>query len=210
MYMCLIMRCLPRWGGVIYNLFFGFKDGVLWFVKVLFMLYFAFFVFSSILIYNKLYAFITLTLISSIIYIITYAYIGYYAPISIPLFGLGVFASLYKGKNYICFNVSLIPLIILAIIVAVLSYMITSKSLMIHSVINFTMIGILIILFTAFPIKITLPSILTAISFDIYLIHNKILQILILVDKVSLITFVILTAIVTIAFYYLRTKIIKI
>ena len=197
-------------GGVIYKLLWGFEDGVLWFVKVLLVLYLCFGIFGwirarsghtvSILCLNLLIA-------AAIAVTLLILRMGDFTIISIPLFTVGVISSLYnKGetqKTFAYLGAWCAGIICLLILLSGVS------TLLIHALINYVTIFVAIFLLVKFPIKknLVVPFVVGDISFDIYLVHNKALMTLkVLLPVVPLYYFVGLSAVATILFYLIRKK----
>ncbi len=149
-----------------------------WFVSAILMMYVAFITFTLIL--NKQdrrRAVITLSILTLIAYVLCDKLLGYYTPLSIPIFSVGILASIYKHKNYGIINYSLIY--VLAGMVFSAGYCIVihnSPALAVHSIINYVCIAVLIVLLTRFNPKIIFPVILGEASFDVYLIHKRVIE----------------------------------
>lgn len=196
-------------GGVIYKLLWGFEDGVLWFVKVLLILYLCFGIFIWIRArYSHIKSIICLNLLTAGAIAAAFLLIQMkdYQIISIPLFALGVISSLYNNGKI---QKALVYFGIWCIGVMILVFLLGSKTLPIHTLINYVFICIAILLLAKFPIKkqIAIPAVVGDISFDIYLVHNKILCVLkVLLSVVPLYYFVGLSVIATILFYLIRKR----
>jgi len=187
------------------NILIDWGDGVLWFVKVLIPLYVVFYLYSLIKIYNDRCGLVFIISSTFIITVLTYYLTGSFACISVSFFTLGVFMSVLKGTRAAIFLTigSLIAL-------ALLSYAFLDKSLAIHSILNILLLTSLVVLLFFKKIDIKIPAIFALMSFDLYLIHNKVLMSLKdNTDSVELWLFISLTMIVTVSFYFLRTKILR-
>ena len=155
------------------NILYRFGDGVLWFIRVLFLLYAMFFVFS--LLWKKHFA-LSITVLGILTIAISALVSHMFAPfesISIPFFPLGVFISLYK-ENRLCIVFSIVGLILYALI----EYIFIDYALALHSIINIIGLIFLILVLFIWTIDIKLPELLTIISFDLYLVHNKVLMVM--------------------------------
>ena len=183
---------------------------MLWFVKVLLVLYLCFGIFGwirarsghtvSILCLNLMTA-------AAIAVTLLILRIGDFTIISIPLFTVGVISSLYnKGetqKTFAYLGAWCVGIICLLILLSGVS------TLQIHVLINYVTIFIAIFLLAKFPVKkkLVVPAVVGDISFDIYLVHNKALMALkVLLPVVPLYSFVGLSAAATILFYLIRKK----
>lgn len=148
-----------------------------WFVSAILMMYFVFVIFTWILHRcDEKRAIITLSVLTIAAYILCDILLGYYTPLSIPIFSVGILASLNKSRNHGIFNHSLIYL--LAGMVFSIGYCIVthhSPALAVHSIINYVCIAVLIVIFTYYNPKLIFPAILGEASFDIYLIHKRII-----------------------------------
>ena len=85
------------------------------------------------------------------------------------------------------------------------------KALAIHALINVACMMVLIFILSIKSLNIKIPTIIAALSFDIYLVHNKVLMTMKdNLDFVSLPLFVLFVLMATITFYFLRSRIFKI
>lgn len=183
-----------------------------WFVSAILMMYLVFMLFSWMLTFSKpSYAMISLCCATFIAYFAADKLLGYYCPISIPIFTTGILASYYKDKTHLkWFNHSLIYLIASLFVVVGYSIYIQNQvsgySLAVHAIINYIAIALLIVIFTNFSPRIAFPVLLGEISFDIYLIHKKIItaNYSLSGDLIELWTWVALTILFTFSFVLLR------
>jgi len=190
---------------ILSNILIEFGDGVLWFIKVLIPLYVVFYLYSLVKIYNDRCGLVFITTSTCIVTILTYYLIAPFACISVPFFTLGVLMSVFKDTQGAVFLT-----IGSSIVLALLSYTILNESLAINSILNILFMTSLIAIFFFKKIDIKIPSIFALMTFDLYLIHNKVLMSLKNnTDSVELWLFVSLTMIVTISFYFFRTKILR-
>ncbi len=78
-------------------------------------------------------------------------------------------------------------------------------------IINYGIIGLIIVLFTRNKIDIKMPEIFGALYFDIYMVHNKVMIMgRMCIDDFTLLHFLFFTAVATLMFYFLRTKLCRI
>lgn len=202
-----------RGGGnflsLIYRLFIGFDDGVLWFIKVLFILYFTFAVYSYVKKrFNQLYANVSINLMTIAVVAIVWCVFPIYCTISVPMFVLGIMTS-----NCVDTSLSLRKLILSVLgwgtLVCVYLLVYETKALCLHAVINYMFIAVAILVLYKIPIVIKAkPKLLFAtISFDLYLVHGKVLNILkCTMDNITLVDFIAYTFVFVLAFYMLRVK----
>lgn len=196
-------------GGVIYKLLWGFEDGVLWFVKVLLVLYLCFGIFGWIRARSgHTVSILCLNLLTAAAIAVTLLILRMrdYNIISIPLFTVGVISSLYnKGeiqRTFIYLGTWCAGVMILVLLLG-------AKTLTINALINYVLFFFAIYLLAKFPIKkkLVVPAVVGDISFDIYLVHNKAFMALkVLLPVVPLYSFVGLSAAATILFYLIRKK----
>lgn len=159
----------PCLGGVFYDLLFGFRDGVLWFVKALFMLYVVFCVFTYTYRRNIYFAFTILAILTFTIFV-TCAYIfGIHTSISVPMFMVGIIASAYKNTNIKTFNVSLFALAVSFMFVwLLLNLWSREDNMLIHCAINYIIVGAFLIICLAYQdffLQCLLTCILSTIKY---------------------------------------------
>ena len=149
-----------------------------WFVSAILLMYVVFMTFSYYLnkhgIKRGIWSLIAGTIL---IYIICDRYLGSYTALSIPIFSVGILASYYKDKQHFrYYNHSLLYLLVgMLFSIGYSIGVCNSTALAAHSAINYIFIGFGIIFFTIFSPSIIFPAILGEASFDIYLIHKKII-----------------------------------
>lgn len=192
---------------IIKHIALGFGDGILWFVRVLFVLYSIFYLFSEIYIYNKRTAIALLVILTIMLTVFEAVYVNDFKSISIPYFSLGVLMSLFKARETKAVVMSVVALVCFAAI----GFIFYNVSLAGHSAINAFMLAGLIVVLSIRQWQIKVPAVLSVISFDLYLIHNKVLMVLKgNMEIVTIEVFVIVTLITTLLFYLLRHRILKI
>lgn len=188
---------------VLSNILLNFGDGVLWFIKVLIVLYITFYVFSLILKLNTAIALIFLAICSMTL---TYIFSSFEA-ISIPLFYFGILISLVnstKSSTHIALSCIFTLLIFGFVLFLKASYTI-------NILINISVIILLIIAFSIRKFDIKVPAILGLISFDIYLVHHKVIMVMRENgEPISLLNLLLMVSITSFMFYLLRTKVFKI
>lgn len=192
---------------VIRNILIDFGDGVLWFVKILFILYVIFYLFS--LVYCRSQKIGMLFLLSAVIIatVSEASWVAEFKSISIPYFALGIVMSVYKTTEVRAIVLASVFLICFV----VCGFACYETSIAVHSAINALLLATFIIVFSIKQWQIRFPAILGVMSFDLYIIHNKVLQSMKCnMDVAPLWMFVIITFVVTYLFYMLRTKVFKI
>lgn len=190
-------------GGItltISNILLDFGDEVLWFIKVLFILYAIFYIFSEIWIFNRVVGLIFIVLMTAAVTV-------YYKSISVPYFAIGVILSNYKSREIRI----LVTLWIALICYACLGFFFYETNVAGHSAINASLIGTFILAMSLRTWEIKVPSMLGVMSFDLYIVHNKVLCTLKQYNtEVSLWVFLFVTIFFTLSFCLFRTKVLKI
>lgn len=197
------------WGGkslIISNILISFGDDVLWFVKALIYLYVAFYLFRIIFIRNKPIGITFLCCATALITYLAYKTMGDFTSISVPIFSLGVIVSLLKHKKY-----SLLIVVTSLVFLFVAYWRIYDKALAIHSGLNIIFILLLLFIFSIKKIDIKMPAILGLISFDLYLVHNKVLMAMQdQFNSLNLWVYILTVAIFASSSYILRKKLLNI
>lgn len=191
---------------LISNIFIEFGDSVLWFIKVLLLLYLNFYIFSVIRIKNKNLSIIFLSITLFIVIFFVYHTFFDFQSISIPYFYLGIGVSIcrYSTSKMFSFVVGVLFMVILY------SLAFFNSALAFHSIFNVLALGCFIIIFSLKHIDIKVPAFIGAVSFDIYLVHNKVLMTLKNnYEVVNVGVFIILTIVITSLFYLLRTHLLS-
>jgi len=129
----------------------------------------------------------------------------------IPLFSVGVMSAFYSSKFYKVFNVAFVPLILsfftLSLVFAFHPRFVANIA---HSIADYAVVGTILLIFGKYHPRIKIPAILAAITFDIYLVHFKVLTVIKQSDLgLSVILFVAATAVASIGFYLLRSRLLK-
>ncbi len=150
---------------------FQFYDSVLWFVKVILLLYLLFWVYSGLNTSVSI-SFLILILGSCSIMYFAYRSIGPFSVVSIPLFSFGVLVSKYSffwGKyRHVLFVLS----VTLALVCTIVFY---KRSLMLHAIVSYTIVFVYVYLSCIFNIVAkALPQLISDLSYDIYITHNKV------------------------------------
>lgn len=201
------------WQSILYSVFWGFDDCVLWFVKILFGLYAAFFAFSEFAARQKgTSAWLVLVLSSLCLMFIANQTEGY-SSIGIPCFCIGVLLSRCK---------KLLPIIVCLLIGVgggIGFTLLTKDNQGIHAAINYVTIVAALLAYRLVSglgskSKNKYTSLCAAITFDLYLTHMKAIEVLIKSNCLRkeygggnfLITIAVCIA-ASIVFYYFRTYI---
>lgn len=195
-------------GKVITTLLWKWGDSALWFVRSLLQLYLLFFFFAKLLRNNRQTAAWGLMLVGTLGIYLMKCSSNEYQAISIPLFGIGAFASCFKHKIYRGFHLSLLPLGACCMIAMVLHGEASITALLVQ---NYGFVAIMILTCSNFELKLPNVPLLGDLSFDVYLVHNKILEYTFRFQGcgISIGWFATLTLVLAGTFYILRTKVLE-
>lgn len=175
-------------------------------MKILIILYAIFYLFSLIYKGNRYAGLAFLVLAVAVTTVLEAEFQTQFKSISIPYFALGVLMSVYKNREFS----AILSAIVALICFAACGFFFYSTALAAHSAINAVMLGIFILVLSIRQWEIRFPALLGVMSFDLYLIHNKVLQTMKFnMDVAPLWMFVLITFVVTYLFYMLRSKVFK-
>lgn len=196
---------------LLYVLLWGFNDGALWFVKTILILYVFFYIFAYTRQKSKVLAHIFLVAAICVLYAYNHSHLGSWSTPSLPLFYLGTLLSLNKRciKNGV-----LAPTAATMVAVCVVSFWQHGITLVVHTFINY--VAILAMLLVAMglckkDIRIKFPAVLGALSFDVYLVHNKVLYVM--KDNMEFLPvwqWILVTAVATGLFYMVRMRLLPV
>lgn len=209
----MVIICLYKTGGVndiiqiLKDLCWGWKDGVLWYVKVLFILYVLFYIYTEIRILKPNYKVVCVILFTFLAYFITYKLFPIYCTISVPLFFIGVLLAEYSDVFCQFFHKRwgyLFGFVVLAVILVIGR----DQVMVYHAVFNYILIFIALAFLSYYSVNISnVPKWMGNFSFDVYLVHNKVLTIYKtcwLVAELSPWLFLIASFIASFIFYRIR------
>lgn len=191
--------------SIIIDFFWGWGDGILWFVKCLLLLYLFFFLyawtrgkFSTV--WVRLLTIGILTLFS---FVIQYN-IADFSSISIPLFYLGIVVADFKQIKLIFQKKWVIGSLVSVIFL--IMFLFRHNMLFIHAVFNYLFIFLWIVFSSNYIFRLlNIPKCLGNLSYDVYLVHNKCLIFLrAYFSVVPLWIFVMSSIVISILFYKLR------
>lgn len=200
---------------ILNDLFWGFKDPVLWFIKSLILLYGTFYLSTIFLRKNRTYGVLILwcgTIITCIISYFSNGAFGLNSISGIPLFAVGVLTALWKSRKFIRMHPALIALLVSFIAVSLtMSFFPRFIPNLAHVLADYAVVATIIIIFSKWQPNIKIPALFSLITFDIYLVHFKVLTVMKEVTPTLPITiFIIATLLFSLSLYFLRTKLIKI
>jgi len=194
---------------IIKDLFINMQDGVLWFVKVLLMLYVAFYIFVTLHNQNKTIGYISLAIFTIFMCIIVSSLKAPSYAMSIPFFSIGVIVSILRNEQRKFLPTVLGTCIACFALTSLYQYY-NASYLLSHTLVNYLALILLILFFTKYSIDIKCPAVIGALSFDIYLIHYKVIYALTPNNEdINLSLFIALIVASVMIFYPFRTYIIK-
>ncbi len=187
--------------GLIKAFCFCFYDSILWFVKVIVALYVVFFFYKQFNLKQIKYKIIALLLLTVLTMLIVCVTIGAFAAVSIPAFFLGILIgdnSNIIDKKLPWFGGVILFILSLAVVGELNTFM--------HGLMSIFTLLFLIYIFSYFKIEnVRTPKIFGNLSYDIYLIHNKVKNLIIYyTGGLSFLSFVFCTAIVVLGYFLLK------
>ena len=186
----------------LYNLFINFGDPVFWFVQVLLWLYAGFYLFTLIYAHRPAVALIFLSAFTIIVAIVTYHWHVPVLSAPVPFFTIGVITSLVKDKKYGLWIMIDLLAIILAVDLPIYDIHTTLRIMF-----NLVLIATILVVFSVRRIDLRIPPLLAAVSFDIYLVHFKMLMMRTFDDSlrdIAIYTAALISC--TLLIYYIRTS----
>jgi peptidoglycan/LPS O-acetylase OafA/YrhL len=191
--------------GIFKSFLLSFYDPVLWFVKVIIIFYGLLYLYKRFTFPQKLSSTVLLlafTLFSTIL--VRYA-IGPFASVSIPAFYIGV----YIADNPNMEKMRCIKNMLIISIISISSLLLVGVvSMAMHGVVNIFVLFFIIYFFSYYNITATVPKIWGDISYDVYLVHNKVkILLLYFTHGLSLSTFLLFTTLSAVFFLLVRRKI---
>lgn len=196
---------------ILYDLFWGFRDCVLWFVKILFLLYGLFCIFAHLLHCQKVFiahSFIALGTIGAT----WLAYQNGFPFISVPLFLLGVWSSNVKSKEFK--GVPLPFLLIMAMVmICGVCFLLNRSADALHGVVNCAVLAMTLygcIMLKHITPPISLSNYLISATYTLYIVHFKVLDLMTSEwGYISFLSWAVATIVVTLIITSLR-KVLKI
>ncbi|MDE6300274.1 MAG: acyltransferase [Muribaculaceae bacterium] len=189
-------------GRIVWGLLFSFNDAVMWFVRVLIGLYVIFYLFVLIYKRNPKGGLVFLVTATVGLIVVVVLHFGEFAAISVPLFPFGMVLSIYRDKR------ATVPVMLgFLVVLAVSYYYLYYLGLAVHASVNFLIIALIMVICSLRRIDIAVPAVLALLSYDVYLIHNKV--IMVISGQPHLHHFriyLLITAICTLLFFFLRTR----
>ena len=200
---------------IIRDLLWGFRDTVLWFIKSLILLYGSFYLSTLFLKKNKTLSLTVLwtgTVVTCIISYFSNGTFGLNSISGIPLFAVGVLTSLWSSRKLMRLHPALIALLASFIAVSfTMSFFPRFVPNLAHVIADYAVVATIIMVFSRWQPVIKIPALFSLITFDIYLVHFKVLTVMKEVTPtLPIAIFIIATLLLSLSLYLLRTKLIKI
>lgn len=187
--------------GIIKAFCFCFYDSILWFVKVIVALYVVFFFYKQLELKQIKNEIIILLLLTVLTIWLVRTTIGAFAAVSVPAFFLGILIS--DNSNII--DIKLPWFLCLILLILSLAF-VGELNVFIHGLMSIITLLFLIYIFSYFKVEnVCSPKIFANLSYDIYLIHNKVKNLIVYyTDSLSFLSFVFCTAIVVFGYFYIK------
>ncbi len=153
-----------------------------------------------------------MTLITCVISYFSNGAFGLNSMSGIPLFSVGVIVALYNNRFFKCFSAAFLPLIVsFGLLSAVFAFHPRFIANTVHLLADYAAVGTILLIFSNVKPEIKISSFWAAFTFDIYLVHFKVLTVIHSLNyKMSQILFIGATVLASIAFYQVRTRLLKI
>ncbi len=173
------INCPPiliGYNTIFYDLLLDFADPVMWYVRVLIPLYVAFYLMTLICRRRNATAAVWLLYAGCMAYTLWSIANDSIRDHSVPMFALGVIASYYRQRGIMFFTAITC---VSAVATCAATVLLTSHPLtgMIHVGFDYALIIAMVAILSARRVEWKLPVVLTAISFDLYLVHFKVLEV---------------------------------
>ena len=160
--------------SIVTKIFIGFEDNVLWFIKDLIALYLLFGGLKHIILTNKQIGWALFILGTVVISCASDYLFGAFSFQAIPLFFIGVLSSFYKYRVRLISGILFASMIISALCAFVIHENIALSGCI---AVSYMLILLIILILSRFSVILNAPKFNLGISYDIYLVHNKILYI---------------------------------
>ena len=187
-----------------YTVFIGFGDGILWFIRVILVMYLMFFVYTRIRTnrYWRMPALIAGTVAA---YVLVFLWQADWCAISIPIFTLGIVVAEYNEFVYRIARSWRIMIWLLLVSALMGMLFMHFGNLYAHAWINYVVITAVVVLCAYRTIKVDVPDWVGGVSYDVYLTHNKVINYCLpIYGYIGLTSFIIGTVITATASYSLR------
>ena len=189
--------------------FVTFGDGILWFVKVIAVMYLLFYGYTLVRKHDS-WRIPALIAGTAFAYVLVYWWQESWCAISIPFFTLGILLVEYNEKIWQMMHSWGVALWLVLITTLMGGLYLAFGNLYAHAIINYWVITA-VVMFCAYKmITVTLPSWVGGISYDIYLTHHKVMNFLRpIYGFIPFHHFLVGTVITAVASYAIRKTLIK-
>lgn len=199
---------------VISDLLWGFKDPVLWFIRVLILLYASFFLSTLWLSSQNGLGLMILwigTIATCCFSYFTNGSFGLNSISGIPLFAVGVVTALWGKDGFKNVHPAMIALVAsFAAISTMMSFFPRFVPNVAHVMADYTVVATIIMIFSRWRPTFKFPPLLALLTFDICLVHFKVLTVMKVVSpSMPIAFFIAATLFLSLALYFLRTKLIR-
>jgi len=168
----------PHWvptdNTLLYDFFWGFADPVMWFIRVLLLLYALFHMFSIIIAKGHrrvgMYGLLGVCLVYSMITMRVNDSVQNH---SVPLFALGVLASLIKSDKNAMLKFSALTVVVGLMVSAAAFHTSHPLTGFMHSIFDYIIVLLLVGWVSIGKLRWKANTLLAAMTFDIYLVHFK-------------------------------------
>lgn len=191
--------------GVFESFILSFYDPVLWFVKIIILFYVLLYAYKKINHSIKSKKTLTLILFTVFSTIFVRYTIDTFASVSVPAFYIGV----YTAENPSMSKTSFFKYTFTVILICATSLMFVGDFLMgVHGGISIVVLLFLVYMLSYCEMTMCCPKFCGDMSYDVYLVHNKVkILTLYFAHDLSLFFFILCTAICTVAFWWIRHKV---
>ena len=195
-------------GHLLYTILWDYDDGALWFIRIILLLYLSFYIFSCLYRRHRKEAHFVFALSVVAIYAYSHLSNGAWSALSVPLFYVGMLLSLNKSNPL---RGVILPLLAVGVLICFISYFFGGRYLFVHAFLNYSFILLFLLLLPKLSEKF--PSYrhsaqLGNFSFDLYLVHNKTLCVMMQsMDYVPIVQWISMTLLVAYLFFIFRKRI---
>lgn len=199
---------------IVRDLLWEFSDPVLWFVKVLMLLYASFFLSTLCMANNRQLGLAILwagTVITCCVSYFSNGTFGLNSISGIPLFAVGVVTALWRSTEFKWVHPALVALAVsFAAVSATMAFYPRFVPNVAHELADYAAVATIILLFSRWRPTFRIPTLLSLVTFDIYLVHFKVLVVMKEVSpSMSVAIFISATLLLSFALCFLRTKLIR-
>lgn len=129
----------------------------------------------------------------------------------IPLFAVGVVSALWSLRKFMGIHPAFVALFFSFIAISLtMSFFPRFIPNLAHVIADYAVVSTIIVVFSKWQPAIKVPTLFSLITFDIYLVHFKVLTVMKQVTPtLPIAIFVIATLLFSLSLYFLRTKLIK-